>query len=153
MPQYNDKYIINRIINYKYTLHDVAPKVFPKLQHGLGMYCPFHENSHRGTLHARIYFNEDNNIWYLHCYVCGKNYFSADYVNRILVKERGIYRSAKEFLLSKMSDTEFMQLYTIFENKKREIEDSAYKRKCEWINNVYNNTGNVVDYIEALYTA
>ena len=26
-------------------------------------------------------------------------------------------------------------------------------KKCEWIDNIYNETGNVIDYIEALYTA
>ena len=151
--QYNDKYIINRIINHKFTLQDVAPKVFPRLQHGIGMYCPFHENSHTGTQHARIYYNDDSNIWYMHCYVCGRNYFASDYVNRILVKERMQYKSAKEYLLTRINENEFIQLYTIFAKKKQELEDSQYKRKCNWINNVYIETGNIVDYIESLYTA
>lgn len=153
MKSYNDKQIINRIINFKYTIQDVAPKVYPRLQHGLGMYCPFHENSHTGTQHARIYYNDDNDIWYMHCYVCGKNYFASDYVNLILVKSKQQYRSAKEFLLSKISQDEFIQLYKIFEKKKQELETNNYKKKCDWINNVYAETGNIIDYIETLYTS
>jgi hypothetical protein len=153
MEQYNDKYILNKIINYKFTLQDVAPKDFPQLIEGKGMYCLWHENSHTGTQHARIYYDEEHNLWYMHCYVCHKNYFACDYVNTILVQEKQHYSSAKDFILSKIGKEEFIALYNMFKEQKKEAMQSQFKRKCAWIDNVYAETGNIIDYIETLYTA
>lgn len=153
MKQYSDKQIINKIINYKFNFSDLNPRLFPQLVHGTGLYCPFHETSRTGTLQARIYFNEDKNIWYIHCYAEGKNFMASDYVNLIMCKEKQLYKSPKDFLLSKLSDEEFVSLYSLFQQKKQAYEENAWKKKCEWIDNIYNETGNVIDYIEALYTA
>lgn len=153
MEQYNEKVILNRIINYKFTLQDVAPKVFPQLIENKGMYCPFHESSHTGTQHARIYYDDERNIWYMHCYVCNKNYYASDYVNRILVKEKQLYHSAKEFILSKINQEEFISLYNLFQERQKERVETSFQRKCDWIDSVFVETGNTLDYIERLYTA
>lgn len=153
MEQYNDKYILRKIIDYKFTFHDLNAKQFPQLREGAPMYCPFHENSHTGTMQSRIYYNEEYNIWYLHCYAEGKNFLAHDYVELIMVKERQLFSSAKDFLLSKISKDEFITLYNLYKAKKQERLESRYKKTCAYIDNVYNDTGNTIDYIEALYTA
>ena len=153
METYNDKYILYKIIDYKFTLTDLNSKIFPQLREGAPLYCPFHENTHTGTMQARIYFNEEKNIWYLHCYAEGANYYAHDYVERIMVAEKQLFPNIKSFIFSKMNKEEFISLYNMFKAQKQEYAESAYQRKCDWINNIYFETGNVVDYIEALYTA
>ena len=153
MEQYNDKYILYKIIDYKYTFHDLSPKLFPQLREGAPMYCPFHENSHTGTMQARIYFNEEKNLWYLHCYAEQKNFYAHDFVNLIMIRERQQFKSVKDFLQSRMGKEEFQSLYTLFKQKKQALMESQFKKKCAYIDNVYNEKGNTIDYIEALYTA
>jgi hypothetical protein len=131
----------------------VAPKIYPQLIEGKGMYCPFHESSHTGTQHARIYYNDETNLWYMHCYVEQKNYFASDYVNLILIKERQQYHSAKDYILAKIGKEEFIALYNMFKEQKKELVETQFQRKCNWIDSVYADTGNIVDYIEQLYTA
>lgn len=151
--QYNNKTIINKIIDYKFTFEDLNPNTFPVLQDGLGMYCLWHENSHRGTKHARMYYNDDMDLWYIYCYVCGKAYYSHDYVNVIMVKERNLYKSGRDFLLEKIGKDEFIALYTLFEKQTQGVVESDFKKKCNYIDNTFAETGNVSDYIEKLYTA
>ena len=128
MKQYSDKQIINKIINYKFNFSDLNPRLFPQLVHGTGLYCPFHETSRTGTLQARIYFNEDKNIWYIHCYAEGKNFMASDYVNLIMCKEKQLYKSPKDFLLSKLSDEEFVGHFIVyFQQKKQAYEENAWK--------------------------
>lgn len=153
MKQYNDKYIIAKIINYKYTYQDLNPKQFGNMIHGSGLYCPFHANSRTGTMQARLYYHEEKNLWYIHCYAEGKNFFASDYVDLILCRERQLFKSPKDFLLSKMSQEEFISLYNLFNKQKQEHMESAWERKRRWIDNVYNETGNAIDYIETLYTS
>ena len=153
MKQYNDKQIIRKIINYKFNFSTLNARKFPQLVHGTGLYCDWHPNSRTGTQHARLYYNEDKNIWYIHCYVCGRNYYASDYVEAIMCKEKQLYKSPKDFLLTKLSNEEFISLYNLFQEKKQAFEENAWKKKCEWIDNTYNETGNIIDYIEALYTA
>lgn len=153
MEQYNDKYILKKIIDRNFNFHDLAPKVFPQLRHGLGLFCPFHENSRTGTMQARIYYNEESDLFYLYCYAEGKSYFAYDYVALILCKEKQLYNNPKEFILSKMTKDEFIGLYNLYSKQKAERIESQFKRKCRWIDNVYSETGNTIDYIEQLYTA
>lgn len=150
---YNNPYIISKIINNNFTFTDLNPKLFPQLRHGAGLYCPFHASSHTGTQQARIYFNEEKNIFYLHCYVEGRNFYPSDYVWLIMCKEKQLFKSPKEFLLSKMSSDDFIAQYNLIESKQNVIMESQFKKKCEYIDNVYNSTGNIVSYIETLYTA
>ena len=153
MEQYNDRYILKKIINRNFSFHDLAPKVFPQLRHGAGLFCPFHENSRTGTMQARLYYNEDEDMFYLYCYAEGKAFTAFDYVNLILCKNKQIYTNPKEFILSKIAMNEFIALYNLYKKQKAEEAESQFKRKCRWIDNVYADTGNIVDYIEKLYTA
>lgn len=153
MEQYNDNYILKKIVDYKFNFHDLNSRQFPQLREGAPMYCPFHENSHTGTMQARIYFNEDNNLWYLHCYMEGKNFYAHDYVDLIMVKEKQLFSSIKDFLLSRISRDEFIALYNLYKEKKQAILETRFKKQCIYIDNVFHDTGNTIDYIEALYTA
>ena len=146
-----DKYILKKIVDRNFTFTDLNPRQFPQLIHGEGMYCLWHECSHTGTKNARIYFNEEQEIFYVHCYAEGKNYTAYDYVAEIMCKQKQLYKSVLDFLLDKMDQTEFLTQYKLFEQKKQVLVESQFKKKCEYIDNVYNNTGDISSYIEALY--
>ena len=151
--QYSNVFILYKIIDYKFTFVDLNPKRYPVLQHNLALYCDWHESSRTGTKHARMYYDEDTDLWHIHCYVEKTNYYAHDYVEQIMIKERKLFRNLKEFILSKMSKEEFISLYNLYKSKVKEELDTKYKNKCEWIDNVYADTGNTLDYIETLYTA
>lgn len=153
MKQYTNKKVIKKIINSNYSFTDIAPRVFPQLRHGQGMYCMFHPNTHTGTQHARIYFSEEQNIFYLYCYVEGKSYTAYDYVERILCKEQQRFTNPIDFILSRMSKNEFITLYNLYYKDLEGLMMSQFKKKCEYIDNTYTETGNTIDYIEKLYTA
>lgn len=151
MNTYNDKYILRKIIETNFSFHDLNPKKFPKLVHGTGLYCPWHDSTHTGNLNARIYYNDERDIFYIHCYVEQRNFTSYDYVSEIMCKQKGLFTSPKEFLLSRMSKEDFLTQYKLFENNMKTMIESQFKKKCAYIDNTYNSTGNTIDYIEALY--
>lgn len=151
--QYNDKNIINKIINSKFSFTDLNPRLFPSLREGEGLYCPFHQNSHTGTMQARIYYNEKRDIFYLHCYAEGKNYYPSDYVNLIMCKEKQLFSSPLSFLLTRMNKNDFIAQYNLLKAQQTTLIESQLKKKCEYIDNVFNSTQNIKDYIETLYTA
>lgn len=153
MNSYNDRYIIDKIINSNFTYTDLDPKRFPQLRHGVGMYCPYHESSHTGTMQARMYYSEEHNIFYIHCYVEGRNFKASDYVRLIMCREKELFRSPIDFLLSRMSKEDFIAQYKLIESNRKDEVETMFKKKCKYIDNTYTTTGNIVDYIEALYTA
>lgn len=153
LQQYNDRYIIDQIINKNFNYHDLDPKLFPRLQHGVGLHCPHHPNSGRGTMQARIYYNEEQDMFYLYCYAEGRVYKPSDFVRLILCNEREKYVSPKAFLLAHMSEEEFISQYNTIKRKKKVLMETQFKKKCEYIDNTYNSSENIVDYIETLYTA
>ena len=55
--------------------------------------------------------------------------------------------------MSGIDKEDFIALYNMFKARKQVLMESMFKRKCEWIDNVYAEKGNIVDYIETLYTA
>lgn len=149
--KYNDKYILKQITDTNFTFTDLDPRMFPSLIHGEGMYCMFHQNSHTGTKQARVYFDEERNIFYIHCYAEGKNFTAFDYLWLIMCKQKQLYKHPRDFLLEKMDTTEFVRQYSLFKKKKQVLCESQFKKKCEYIDNVYNQTGDIAHYIEALY--
>ena len=48
---------------------------------------------------------------------------------------------------------EFVAMYNLFRKQKQDIIESQFKKKCTYIDNVFTETGNTIDYIEKLYTA
>ena len=148
---YKDKYILKKITDTNFTFTDLNPMLFPSLVHGDGMYCPFHVNSHTGTKQARVYFDEEWNMYYIHCYAEGKNFTAFDYLYLIMCKQKGLYSHPLDFLLLHMDKNEFIRQYTLFKKQKQVISESQFKKKCEYIDNVFNQTGDIAQYIETLY--
>ena len=50
-----------------------------------------------------------------------------------------------------MDKNEFIRQYTLFKKQKQVISESQFKKKCEYIDNVFNQTGDIAQYIETLY--
>ena len=52
-----------------------------------------------------------------------------------------------------MSEGEIIRQYEAFMKSQEVLTENNYQKKLEYINNVYEETENIVDYIEELYTA
>lgn len=145
--------ILDKIIDHRFNFHDLDPKRFPVLIDNDAYYCMFHENSHTGTKQARLYQDEENhNLWVIYCYAEGKRFYAHDYVQKVLISDRELYRNTYEFLLDRLGTKEFEMLYKLFLNQRHVDYVSEIERKEMYINNTYLSTGNTVDFIEALYT-
>lgn len=153
IDKYNDPLIIRRLINNRFTFFDVDPKVFPKMAEGFGLYCPFHQSTHTGDYNARLYLDEDTDQFILYCYVEGKAFTVYDYVNYILCQQKQLYKAPRDYALANMSKQDFIAFYTLYQEQVKDITETQFKKKCEYINNTYVETGNTIDYIEQLYTA
>ena len=144
-----DYSILKKIVNNNFTWSDVWKEGIEGVN--ANVYCPFHENTR--TPSARIYFNDKQDYYILYCYTERRAFTVFDYVNLVLVEKLQRYNNVEEFLIQQLGDTEFKTLYSEYKELKNENEESDISVKVEYIDNVYNETLNIVDYIEALYTA
>lgn len=152
---FKDKYdwrIIKRIINKNFTFADLSKKFIGVDSSTGNIFCPFHEN--HDTPAAKMYWDEDKEIWIIHCFgECHRNFTAYDYVDLILCKKYQKYQSPYHFLKTRMPE---YQLNWQIERFKKEIaeEDIEYAdEKRNYIDNTFIEAGNVTDFIERLYTA
>ena len=141
---------IKTIINKNFTFGDLSPR-FKNVDSSTGnIFCPFHEN--HSTPAAKMYWNEANQIWILHCFgQCHRNFTAYDYVNLILCEKYGKYKSPFEFLRNNMP---LGDLYLQIEVNEREREDQVdmeSSAKIEYIQKVAEENEKTEDFIEALY--
>ena len=148
-----DYRVTKRIINENFTFSDLSRR-FVNVDSSTGnIFCPFHENHE--TPAAKMYWDDYRGIWILHCFgECHRNFTAYDYVDLIMCKRWQKYKSPLEFLQQRMSiDVLNMQIDTY---NKITLEDDYYaiQDKVDYINSTFMDyDGNIVDYIESLYTA
>lgn len=144
--------VLQEVINSNFTFSDLS-KRFENVDSSTGnIFCPFHEN--HSTPAAKMYWDEIREIWILHCFgECHQSFTAYDYVERILCQQQRKYLNPLEFLRVHMP---FNQLYSQIELYKQQsinLTQAAMQDKIDYINNVYAEHENLVDYIEELYTA
>lgn len=146
-----NKLIIKKIINANFTFSDLS-KRFVGVDSSTGnIFCPFHENHHSPA--AKMYWDEVNDMWIIHCFgECHRNFSTYDYVNLILCKKYERYRDPFDFLKKNMTITELKNQIEVYKKDTSDLQESSYQDKVTYINNVYSNNGNTIDYIEELYT-
>lgn len=143
---------IREVINRNFTFADLSPK-FKGVDSSTGnIFCPFHENYE--TPAAKMYFNENRNIWVIHCFgECHRNFTAYDYVDLILCLKYQKYDSPLDFLKQNMSEQELKRQLKNCEKFVSENESNSYMEKVDYINTVFAQYDNVADYIEELYTS
>lgn len=147
-----DRRVIKEVINKNFTFADLS-KRFQGVDESTGnIFCPFHENSE--TPAAKMYWDEEREIWVLYCFgECHRHFTTYDYVNLILCNKYQKYSSPYHFLKVNMPDNKLgMQLEFCKKNVDEYLETSLDEKKA-YIDNTYMETGNIADFIEALYTA
>ncbi len=143
---------IKEVINNNFTFADLSPK-YKGVDSSTGnIFCPFHENHE--TPAAKMYWDNERNIWILHCFgECHRNYTAYDYVQRILCDKYRKYLSPLDFLKSRMPETVLSMQLDIYQKQTNELMETTRDKKVTYINNIFDETGNITDFIEKLYTS
>lgn len=153
LKKYESK-ILKKIVNANFTFSDVVVEYYLKNIEVVNsnVFCPFHEHNFK-TPSARLYSTQDG-MYILKCFTgdCGVH-TTYDYVRDILVRKYEKYKSVEEFLKEKLGVLELDTLYKEYEEIHEDYIETALEKKIDYIDNVYNETLNLVDYIEKLWTA
>ena len=144
--------ILREVINNNFSFSDLSKK-FENVDSSTGnIFCPFHEN--HTTPAAKMYWDEIRNIWILHCFgECHQNFTAFDYVERILCSKQQRYSNPLEFLKVNMPSSVLYNQIILYKQEVVNLTQEARQAKIDYINNVYAEHENLVDYIEELYTA
>ena len=144
--------VVKEVINRNFTFADLS-KRFEGVDSSTGnIFCPFHENHE--TPAAKMYWDEDRGLWILHCFgECHRNFTAYDYVNRILCNKYQKYQSPLHFLRVRMPEGKLGVQLDFYQKNVSELLESYENEKKLYIDNLYTETGNTIDFIEALYTA
>ena len=148
---YSDR-TIKAVLNRNFTFADLSDR-FKGVDSSTGnIFCPFHENHE--TPAAKMYWNENQQIWILHCFgECHRNYTAYDYVNLVLCEKYQKYSSPLQFLRMHMPESKLgLQLEVVQKEIDSFIEDVT-EQKRDYINNIFNKHENITDFIEELYTS
>lgn len=142
---------IREVINKNFTFSDLSPR-FKNVDSSTGnIFCPFHEN--HDTPAAKMYWNEYKERWEIHCFgECHRNFTAYDYVDLILCLKYQKYASPLDFLQKNMDQRDLQNQLTFYVKRGAELEVSLFEEKVTYINNVFAEYDNVIDYIEELYT-
>lgn len=150
MAKLQDKQVLKKLVNKNFSLGDFNK--YLNNTYNANVYCPFHEHSYQGKGNAKMYYDEEEDIWVLHCFVKCGTLTAYDYVDRILVQREGKYRSVYDFLIQKLGNNEFLEKYKEAESQIDYLNETEYAEKKKYIMNVYDEYDNVTDFIESLYT-
>lgn len=144
--------VLREVINRNFTFADLS-KRFEGVDSSTGnIFCPFHDNTE--TPAAKMYWDEEREIWILHCFgECHRNYTAYDYVNLILCNKYGRYSSPYEFLKLRMPQSQLGSQLEIQQKRVASMEATSMDKKRDYIDNLFAETDNIVDFIEQLYTA
>lgn len=151
MNKYNDQ-VIRNVIEQNFTFADLS-KRFKGVDSSTGnIFCPFHENT--DTPAAKMYWDETREIWIIHCFgECHRNFTTYDYVKYILCDKYQKYLSPLHFLKVNMPESILGTQLELYKKYADETVASNLEEKKNYIDNIFAETGNIVDFIEELYTA
>lgn len=142
---------IKEVINNNFTFADLSPK-YKNVDSSTGnIFCPFHEN--HDTPAAKMYWDDDKGIWVLWCFSEHRHFTAYDYVAKILCEKYGKYLSPLHFLKCHMAESVLSIQLESYQNQINDLMETSIEKKISYINNIFDETGNITDFIEKLYTA
>lgn len=141
---------LRTIINKNFTFADLSPR-FKNVDSSTGnIFCPFHEN--HSTPAAKMYWNEDQQIWIIHCFgQCHRNFSAYDYVDLILCKKYEKYKSPLDFLKKNMPLSDLYLQIDVCEQEREDQVELETSTKVEYIQRIASENERTEDFIEALY--
>ena len=148
---YSDR-TIKAVLNRNFTFADLSDR-FKGVDSSTGnIFCPFHENHE--TPAAKMYWNENQQIWVLHCFgECHRNYTAYDYVNLILCEKYQRYSSPLQYLRMNMPDGKLGLQLEVVQKEIDDFMEDVTEQKKDYINNIFSKHENITDFIEELYTS
>lgn len=151
MEKYNRE-VIKQVINRNFTFADLSPR-FKGVDSSTGnIFCPFHDNHE--TPAAKMYWNDEEEMWVLHCFgECHRSYTAFDYVERILCEKYQKYISPFHFLKLRMPEGQLGMQLELYKKYVDEWMATTIDEKRAYIDNLFVEKGNIIDFIEELYTA
>ena len=144
--------VIREVINRNFTFADLSKRFIGVDSSTGNIFCPFHEN--HDTPAAKMYWDDTREIWILHCFgECHRNYTAYDYVEKILCEKYQNYNNPLQFLRARMPEGKLGTQLDFYQKNIAELFEAYENEKKTYIDNLYIETGNTIDFIEALYTA
>ena len=144
--------VIKEVINRNFTFADLSKK-FEGVDSSTGnIFCPFHEN--HDTPAAKMYWDEERELWIIHCFgECHRNFTAYDYVERIFCEKYQKYQSPLHFLRASMPESKLGVQLDLYQKNVSLLIEAYENEKRNYIDNLFVETGNIIDFIEQLYTA
>ena len=142
---------IREVINQNFTFADLS-KRFKNVDESTGnIYCPFHENHE--TPAAKMYWNDEKGIWIIHCFgQCHRNFTAYDYVDLILCEKYQKYKSPLHFLIINMPEASLGMQLEMYQQQVNLNISSSLDKKRDYINNLFEESESIENFIEKLYT-
>lgn len=145
----DDVRVLREIVEQTFDLTDVCPRYGKEVVGATNVFCVFHDN--RNTPSAKLYVDEEKGITVLHCFAEHRTYTSYDYIDKILVQQKHRYQSVQDFLIKNLGEQKFNELYTLAEQEAYLENETLLEQTIEYIDNLYNEHDNVIDFINHLY--
>ena len=143
--------VLKEVINRNFTFADLSPR-FKNVDSSTGnIFCPFHEN--HDTPAAKMYWDEDKEIWVIWCFSEHKHFTAYDYVNLILCEKYEKYKSPLHFLKENVQEAKLNIQLNLYQQRVATITEEFSDAKKDYIDSVFAQTGNITDFIEKLFTS
>lgn len=147
----NNHRLLRNIIEQNFPLNEIVPEYAGLTQNTANVFCVFHPN--HGSPAGKLYWDDEKEILVLHCFSEHRTFTSYDYVKLILCDKKYKYTDPVDFLIKNMSEQELKEIVKLAELNYEDMSETAIAQKIEYIENTYNEYDNVVDFINALYSA
>lgn len=146
----DDARILREIAEQNFSWEDVNPNRFNlNVMLNSNIFCPFHEN--RNTASCKAYTDSEKDIVVLWCFTEQRRYTVYDYINLIIVRQWKKYSSVYDYLIRHLGEQKFNEFYSLVEQGIQLEEESLLEQTIEYIDNLYNEHDNVIDFINCLY--
>lgn len=150
MIEKDNPIILRAIAENSITFEQLNPKRFNhNVMLNSSIFCPFHDNYN--TPAAKAYWDEDRDIVVIWCFTEQKRFTTYDYINKILVNKYKKYSSVQDYLIRTLGENKFNELYSLAEQSTSLENESLREQTVEYIDNLYNEYDNVIDFINCLY--
>lgn len=147
----NNYKVLRRIVEQNFPLDEIVPEYDGLTQNTANVFCVFHSN--HGSPAGKLYWDDEKDILVLHCFAEHKTFTSFDYVVKVLCERKGAYKDPLDFLIQNMPENELREVLELADKNIDELEETAFEKKIEYINNTYNEYDDVEEFINHLYTA
>lgn len=149
IPHNDARRVQSEIVTRNFEWGDLVPQYRGVGPTSGNVFCVMHPNYSSPA--AKIYEDEDRNIFVLHCFSEHRTFTTYDYVSQKIIGEFREYNNVWEFLVDNMDTAELIEEIQIVHSRLESDGETALESKIEYINNMYNEFDDVSEFINHLY--